>query len=215
MVPERLPAKAVGGAFLAALPDCRRFVGGVEVAGEAESWSRRITVRMLRSRASRVSLIVAALTAIGAETRIGEPWPAAKLTEKADYIVIGRVVSTGDAKVSDKPPKSFEHLGLVGVDSKFRILAALKGSIRDKELVLFHFRSARKPAEKEPRGLVSIRQTPDVDGPCLIRFDPQGEKDARYLMFLKKRPDGRYECVSGQVDPDMSVSKLDGPTDDR
>ena len=38
-------------------------------------------------------------------------------------------------------------------------------------------------------------------------------KNAVYPM-VRRLKDGRYEPVSGQVDPDVSVSKLDGPADE-
>ena len=32
-----------------------------------------------------------------------------------------------------------------------------------------------------------------------------GNEEPEYMLFLKKRSDGRYEPVSGQYDPDDSV----------
>jgi hypothetical protein len=33
----------------------------------------------------------------------------------------------------------------------------------------------------------------------------------QYLLFLKKRPDGRYEAVSGQIDPSLSAREMYSP----
>jgi hypothetical protein len=140
-----------------------------------------------------------------ASARIVQPWPAAKLTEQADLIVIARPTATGDAAKSDKPPKGYDDL--VGTDTEFKVLAVLKGKLEGEKLALFHF---RHPLSK------TSSQSPEVDGPGLVAFDPKAQDGrSRYLLFLKKRKDGRYECVSGQVDPDSSVAALAGPSDDR
>ena len=48
-----------------------------------------------------------------------------------------------------------------------------------------------------------------------INFKTQGGKYSlgrpAYLLFLKARPDGRYEAVSGQVDPKLSVRETHSP----
>jgi hypothetical protein len=94
---------------------------------------------------------------------------------------------------------------LVGVDTEFKVLTVLKGKVKGGTLTLFHFRA--------PESSVDC-QSPEVDGPSLVAFDPKAEGRPRYLLFLKVRADGRYEPVSGQVDPDVSVARLDGPADE-
>jgi hypothetical protein len=169
-----------------------------------------------------MALAVLALSAQAAGACIREVWASSKLLEKADLVVIARLTSTRDSPNSDKPPALFPNL--VGVDSTFHVLAVLKGKARKKELVLFHFRYRTEKDKRKPTGsgvsprpemvrLVSL-QTPEIDGPGLLDFGTRRSKEARYLLFLKKRRDGRYECVSGQIDPDVSVSGLDGPSDD-
>jgi hypothetical protein len=152
----------------------------------------------------------AALLALSpvAEARLRDSWPSAKLAEKADVIVVAKLVSIKDAKKSDPPPKGRYQDKLVGVDSTFRVLAVLKGKHEGQQLTLFHFRWEWNK--------VAAFQIPDIiDGPNLIAFDPMKDKEVRVLLYLKKRPDGRYECVSGQEDPDLSVARLEGRTDDR
>jgi hypothetical protein len=48
------------------------------------------------------------------------------------------------------------------------------------------------------------------NGASFVRFRGKDRWDQapQYLAFLKKRPDGRYECVSGHLDPDLSVRQL-------
>ncbi len=179
-------------------------------------------MRKLFSRAGSLGVIVFALAAQGVGARVHEIWPAAKLTEKADVVIIARFISTEDAKNSDKPPEAFPDL--VGVESTFQVLAVIKGKVEKKQIVVSHFRYPKAAGREKGNGnvsrdsddveLVSFRQTPDIDGPTLLRFKPDPDEPLRYLMFLKRRKDGRYECVSGQVDPAVSVNKLEGESHD-
>jgi hypothetical protein len=180
----------------------------------------------MRTHIVRMSWIaVAAITLFSptAGARVRESWPSSKLIEKADVIVIARLIASADAKTSDKPPKGFDEL--IGVDSTFKVLGVIKGKVEKQEFVLFHFRSPPDVKNDDKRGKlttegekqlteVALTQSPYIDLPGLVGFDPRMDKKIRYLMFLKKRPDGRYECVSGQVDPNVSISKLDGESDD-
>jgi hypothetical protein len=135
---------------------------------------------------------------------LGRPitaWTYPKLTEAADLIVIAQSLSTTDAKKTDKPGQGLEG-DFVGVDTTFRILCVLKGQYKEKEFTLFHYRESTRP-EGGP--------TPDIDGPLLVSFDCKDAKDQEYLLYLKKRRDGRYECVSGDVDPLLSVRRINNP----
>jgi hypothetical protein len=158
-------------------------------------------------RIARLGVAVAFALAVStgaADGRVRRPlWPAAMLTEKADVVVIARAVSVADSKAGDAAPKG--HDGLIAVDTKFRVLAVLKGKVKGDTLTLLHFRGA---------GAAAGGQSPEMDGPSLVTFDPKAEGRPRHLLFLKARADGRDEPVSGQVDPDVSVSKLDGPADE-
>jgi hypothetical protein len=170
-------------------------------------------------------LAVLSFTTESVKARVHEVWPTAKLTAKADIIVIARHISTKDAMIGEKAPEQFSDL--VGVESRFKVLAVLKGKLEKQEITLFHFRYPKTAWQGEGRAgvararvkvrteLISFAQTPDLDGPGLLRFERDPDEDPpRYLMFLKKRKDGRYECVSAQVDPDVSVNKLVGPSGD-
>jgi hypothetical protein len=152
-------------------------------------------------------------------TRIREAWPAAKLTAKADLIIIAKLARTEDSPKADKLSKQYQHL--IGVNSTFMVLAVVKGHQDKKELTLLHF---RRPTHQEGIGqiartdkisTVSWIQQSEIDGPDLIEPEWLKGKDIRFLMFLKRRADGRVEAISGQVDPVLSVNKLVGDSDDR
>lgn len=167
---------------------------------------------------SSLGILLLGVAVSRVDARVRDLWPSWKLSKNSDLIAIVQVISTGDANKASKPPKGYEEL--VGVDSRFRVLAVLKGKHKAKELVLFHFRTKKQPQQGR-RAIVNPGtrttrkevQTPDLDGPCLVSFDP-AKKRTRYLIFLTARPDGRYECVSGQIDPNLSVAHLEGSTDD-
>jgi hypothetical protein len=140
-----------------------------------------------------------------------EDWPFAKLMKKADLVVIANMVSETDAgqRVTDKPSKDY----LVGVLTTFEVKAVLKGKNKGKNLTLFHYRYDWKKVEA--KGGIG-------NGPMLVSFHNEkmnivarGEliplKKPAYLLFLRQRADGRYECVSGQVDPSLSVRQLIEP----
>ncbi len=154
-----------------------------------------------------VAIIIAVwipLACVGdAPGRIIVYWPYSKLMNKSDLVVIVQVVSVEDARKSDKPPKDYED-DFIGVDTTLRVLSVLKGKHQDKEIILFHFRQ-RPPKEPGP--------TIEVDGPLLLSFGgkKKEDKDGEYLLYLKKRADGRYECVSGQVDPILSLRRITNP----
>ena len=93
----------------------------------------------------------------------------------------------------------------------FKVTGVLKGEFVGETLELVHCRLRE--------GVGGVR-----NGPLLARFESTGrtiriesggnagtlvqESQPSYLPFLKRRDDGRYEPVAGQVDSELSVRKL-------
>lgn len=62
-----------------------------------------------------------------------------------------------------------------------------------------------------------------LNGPLLVRFRTKrglsistktfkaGVEKPDYLLFLKRNKDGRYEPVSGRIDPELSVKEIYPP----
>jgi hypothetical protein len=134
-----------------------------------------------------------------------EDWPYDKLFKHADVVVIAKALTVRDAKEEDGvvPPDGSGDV-LVGVVTRFQVLRVVQGEHKEKELDLVHFRS---------------KQGITVDnGPTLVSFhtkktqisgkDWAASLPSEYLLFLKKRQDGRFECVSGQYDPALSVKQV-------
>ena len=128
-------------------------------------------------------------------------WPYDQLTEKADIIVIATPSATrGTAEAMNLP--GIQRAGTNGVsrpvpgfgqETTFEVLTVFKGDKSIKSLVVFHLREA------EP-------QIVSVNGPGLISFEPNEKK--RYLLFLKRDPDGRFSSLTGQTDPIGAVKDL-------
>lgn len=122
-----------------------------------------------------------------------------QLTAEAELVVIAAPTA-----VCELPERSdLAHIApamrAIGMETTFEISALLKGELRSppggkpKTLVLHHYRLPASTA-------------PIPNGPGLVSFDPKDRK--QYLMFLKREPDGRYQALSGQTDPDLSIEPL-------
>jgi hypothetical protein len=94
------------------------------------------------------------------------------------------------------------------VDTTFSVQTVLKGKVEGDMLTVLHYR-----LEKDVR----------VDsGPLLVAFRTRGMQvnlrhgqlylgRPSYLLFLKRKNDGRYEMVSGQIDPALAVREMHHP----
>ena len=120
------------------------------------------------------------------------------------------VIAEAEASVDsgDSPPENPWKADMVGVNTTFHVAAVLKGKVEGDKFRVFHYRL--KP------GVLT------EDGPLLVSFRQHGininTREAEvalgrpdYLLFLRKRKDGRYEPVSGQVDPVLSVREMYSP----
>ena len=149
-----------------------------------------------------------------------EDWPYERLLKEADVVVVARAVSTVRSK--DKWEAAvFEANRFVAFETTFESAAVLKGELADTFKVLhFQYRSGSTLFNDGP-GLVTFLTKPlSLETGKAVRPGKGESKKLRpvksmsltsapeYLLFLKKRPDGRFEAVSGQVDPEFSVRTL-------
>jgi hypothetical protein len=148
---------------------------------------------------------VAATMAIGgvASARLIQSWTFQQLTDKADLVVIGKPVSTNDTAERISNWQGFTKQSVVGVETKFRVAAVLKGDKNLKTLTLHHYRAD---------------QVWGPNGPTFISFDPSAEfrsdtprVTATYILFLTNESDGRYASVAGQVDPGLAIRQVGAP----
>ena len=163
--------------------------------------------------------IVFGISAISSARQI-EIFPYEKLLKEADLVVIARAVSTVPSE--DKWEAAiFERDRFAGLETTFEVATVLKGKSADSfKLLHFQYKARAKPFNDGPAMVsflteplsIDIRPTRKIDDEGLERLEPLKRKSStsapEYLLFLKRRADGRFEAVSGQVDPDSSVSTL-------
>jgi hypothetical protein len=152
-----------------------------------------------------------------ASSRITEYWPYERLFKEADLVVIATAQKTTRAK--ERFEDDLWPLELVGLNTRFQVEHCVKGKLKKDKIVVLHFRfgglSKKEKKEKTPREFI-------IDGPSFLNFRlkeiivklkdrnltmPRPE----YLLFLKRRKDGRYEPVSGRIDPVYSVREIFAP----
>ncbi|HEY5792546.1 MAG TPA: hypothetical protein VIS74_04565 [Chthoniobacterales bacterium] len=133
---------------------------------------------------------------IDTQARIVPAWPFSEMEKRADLVIIGipkPTEETGEKIQIEKTPFNSIHppFNAIGLNTPFQVEAVLKGDKKIKEIILHHYRTdASLP-----------------DGPSLVRFDKTNRSP--YLLFLSREPDGRYQAVTGQIDPAFSIRKLE------
>ena len=137
-------------------------------------------------------------------TRFLDHWPYDKLMKESDLVVIATAVKTEDA--GDAPPKHSWPAELVGQNTTFEVKHALKGKAPDKQIKVLHFKFGDL---KKERNLDEILDALIFNGPLLVAFPSKNAPE--HLLFLKALKDGRYEPVSGRIDPRLSVRRLSDP----
>jgi hypothetical protein len=145
-----------------------------------------------------------------ATARFLEDWPF----KEADLVVVA--VALKSEAVEAKPPAGNEWpYELVGRITTFRVVHAIKGEAAGKRVTILHFEFGQLKQGRDDGDVI-------INGPLLVDFPvareaPPDERDngvlssaPQYLLFLRQDGD-RYEPVSGQIDPALSVRRLCEP----
>jgi hypothetical protein len=151
-----------------------------------------------------LAALLLAMSAPPAPARLIENWPYARLFKEADLVVIAE--ATAVAPTGEKAKLGW-GADFLGVNTTFAVKHSLKGAVKGDTLRVLHYR---------PKDGALFQ-----NGPLLVSFRLKGATvrgkglqvqtgKPHYLLFLKRRPDGRYEPVSGQVDPLLSVKEIHG-----
>jgi hypothetical protein len=154
------------------------------------------------------AIAIASLLAVPASARLIENWPYERLFKEADLVMIAKAGETADTK--DRFSTKDWKVDFVGQETQFVAETILKGKLgADKKLTVLHYRL--------PKG-VNI-----INGPLLVKFRKEGVAlkgtvngtafkagigRPDYMLFLRLRADGRYEPVSGEIDPVLSIREL-------
>jgi hypothetical protein len=157
--------------------------------------------------------IALSLVAAGvADARRLPEWPHDRLLKEADLVVLAAAGKSEPA--ADKWDGDYAY-ELDGINTRFTVKVALKGEIPKDGLTVLHYRMGRL----KPGKTVDDQARAAKGGPNLVGFRAEalrvniGRSEVsvpapEYLLYLKKRADGRYEPVSGQYDPNLSVREL-------
>jgi hypothetical protein len=137
-------------------------------------------------------------------------WSYQLLVEHSDLVLIGHVDATRafDEKLEKSP---FSDI-LEGRITTFKVESVLKGTEPGEKIDLVHYLvNSRKPVINGPLPAHFVdkdRRTTitSIDG-VEVKQDRIEPRPA-YLLFLKARPDGRFEPVTGQVDSSFSARKI-------
>lgn len=131
------------------------------------------------------------------DARITKAWRYQEMFEKADLVIIARVVTTKD---TEERSKVLNTLDVIGVITDFKSHLVLKEDKSIEKFQLHHYRVASNADDAAM-----------ANGPNLIRFSFE---HPAFLLFLTKEADGRYAPVTGQEDPAaFSVLELPGGAD--
>jgi hypothetical protein len=137
-------------------------------------------------------------------------WSEAELFRESDLVVIAEAQETQSSK--DKFPSQFytSQAGFEGIVTGFWVKLALKGKESAPVIRVLHFKL-----------IPGSYEVPLINGPSLVSFATEpvevsfkggkAKQKPSYLLFLKKMTDGRYEPVTGQIDPDDSVREMYWP----
>lgn len=159
-----------------------------------------------------------------ASARPMQPWSYEMLNKEADLVVLATVVSSAAGE------ERFDKRLLPGIEmesrlTRFAVKAVLKGKAAGKEIDLVHFVVSDKAEfQNRPNGpnVASFRkigrhlEISKIDGSPVKQIENEGKP--HYLLFLKGRPDEKFEPISGHVDSAFSVMTVQPemtPVEDR
>jgi len=155
-----------------------------------------------------IATLSAVFVATMAYARLVEHWPYDRLAREADLIVIATPVSVHDTEERTVFPNLVEsgtnniqhQVAAIGVETAFETLAVLKGSTNETKFVFHHLRDARISSPTGESKVIAF------NGPLNVAFEPKEKK--RFLLFLRREPDGRYASVTGMTDPSVGIRDL-------
>ena len=148
--------------------------------------------RNVRSRRAFILIAFCFMLPMGSSGRIREhSWTFQEMFDKADLVLIGRLVSTKD---TNERNVLLGNIKVVGVITEFAPRLILKGPKSIRAIQLHHYRLENPDDE----GI--------TDGPNLVYF---GRPASAYLLFVVREKTGNYAPVEDQTDPgDGSVIPL-------
>jgi len=171
-------------------------------------------------------IVLAWALATTVSARLVPNWPYDKLFAKADLVVIAEAITNRVS--SDKLEQGHDPKDYTGINTDFVVSQELKPGksaptitnltvlhFRYSERVkgldngafFIHFRTKNQNLQRTER----VMRPPGEVQEAPIKSMIVNSKPA-YLLFLKRRPDGRYEPLTGQYDATLSVREITQPS---
>jgi hypothetical protein len=159
--------------------------------------------------AAIVAFAFASILSPIASARLFDPWSFEQLSAKSDLIAIIEAIRDDPATDSFKADSD----KFVGVNTRFRVHAVLKGQFKGKELTVLHFFDETPvingPMSADFRFTWTYKEQFFLNGKAAASAESgPNPRTPIWLAFLKARPDGRFEPVTGQYDSELSFCKL-------
>lgn len=136
--------------------------------------------------------------------RLLDYWPYDRLMKESDLVVIANAVKTDDSN-DDSPRHSWPY-EFLGQNTTFEVKHALKGKVGGKQIKDLHFKWGKLKKGIDPNNFADLII---IDSPLFVVFRTKKRPD--YLLYLRALKDGRYEPVSGKIDPQLAVRILSDP----
>ena len=163
----------------------------------------------MRVAHAMIIIMAPALFVTSAAGRKLEIWSFDRLFKEAEVIVIAS--AKGTAKSEDTPANEQFKTSLIGQRTTFAIIKTLKGEAGDGPLTVTHFKLKDGVQFNNGPLLVTFRtKGPVIEGGQATRFKAV-LSTPQYLLFLKRSDGGRFEPVSGQIDPALSIKEIYEP----
>jgi hypothetical protein len=155
-------------------------------------------------------IVIAFLTTLSTGARQIEEWSYDRLFKEADLVVIASAGET--VRTDDKPVSGQWSASLIGQVTPFKTRATLKGKLpTDAPLRVLHFVLKEGVTTQDGPLLIAFRTQPvRVEGCGTVKYKA-GFGPPDYLLFLRARADGRFEPVSGETDPALSIKEIYAP----
>ncbi len=102
---------------------------------------------------------------------------------------------------------------LIGQETTATVVAILKGNAKgEKKIKLLHYRLPEGVLTKNGPLLVTFRnESLSLRGTINGTAFKAALGRPEYMLFLRARADGRFEPVSGHIDPALSVREVHSP----
>jgi hypothetical protein len=164
------------------------------------------TTNPFRAVAVATVLLCAPTFAPHASARLVNPFTFNELLEKSDVIAIVEAIRDEPAKDTFKPDNITRF---VGINTHFRVHLVLKGKVETKEVTVLHFWNEEPRIENGPecadfRFTITYTEEHFMNGENVGSVAVHHPERPMWLAFLKKRNDGRFEPVAGQLDSAFS-----------